>query len=175
MSEYQWKSSPIARGLIVMAGVLLSLGILTLVSSRRAPSAPPAATSDSAFAGVQERGKAVMGVDQYTSQHQFVPLPDGGRIVLARDPSDSVGVATIRAHMADIAQRFSRGDFALPSMVHAMDVPGTEAMAAGRDRISYAADAVPGGGAVRITTSDPELVKAVHEFLGFQAGDHRAR
>ena len=38
--------------------------------------------SDSAFAQVQERGRAVMGVDQYTSTHVFESLPDGGRIVL---------------------------------------------------------------------------------------------
>ena len=61
---------------------------------------PDTDTADSAFAAVQERGKDVMGVDQYTSAHVFEDLPDGGRIVLDRDdPSDSAGIATIRAHM----------------------------------------------------------------------------
>src|SRR6478672_9598741 len=47
---------------------------------------------DSAFAAVQKRGAAVMGVDQYTSAHVFEDLPDGGRIVLERkDTTDSAG------------------------------------------------------------------------------------
>src|SRR6476469_1505122 len=54
---------------------------------------------DSAFAAVQARGAAVMGVDQYTSAHVFEDLADGGRIVLVRtDSSDSAGVSMIRAH-----------------------------------------------------------------------------
>ena len=40
-----------------------------------------------------------MGVDQYTSQHVFEPLPTGGRIVLQRKEADSAGEAVIREHM----------------------------------------------------------------------------
>jgi hypothetical protein len=114
-----------------------------------------------------------MGVDQYTSAHVFEPLVDGGRIVLTRDESDSAGVATIRAHMRTIAERFSRGDFTIPHMVHARSVPGTEVMAARRSRIAYSAQPVPGGGQVRITTTDAAALAAVHEFLAFQRRDHR--
>lgn len=115
-----------------------------------------------------------MGVDQYTSSHIFEPLPDGGRIVLRRDVPDSAGVATIRTHMREIATRFAGGDFTIPGMVHAQQVPGTDVMARLRDRIEYEADTLPGGGQVRITTNDPEAVTAVHTFLAFQRQDHRA-
>ena len=37
--------------------------------------------SDSAFAAMQTRGQAVMGVDQYASAHVFEDLADGGRII----------------------------------------------------------------------------------------------
>ena len=128
----------------------------------------------SAFALVQTRGHAAMGVDQYTSSHQFEPLPDGGRISLKRDPHDSAGVAQIRSHMRGIAAAFARGDFALPGFVHDRNVPGTAVMAARRSRITYAADTLPGGGQLRLQTSDSSAVAAIHEFLAFQRQDHRA-
>lgn len=129
---------------------------------------------DSAFAALQTRGAQVMGVDQYTSSHVFEPLPDGGRIVLQRDVVDSIGVATIRAHMQDIAGRFAEGDFTLPGVVHSGTVPGTRVMAERRDRIRYGADTLPRGGQVRIMTRDSIALAEVHEFLAFQRQDHRS-
>jgi hypothetical protein len=115
-----------------------------------------------------------MGVDQYTSAHVFEALPDGGRIVLQRQADDSAGTVAIRAHMAVIAEQFRRGDFAIPGFVHAQGVPGTAVMAAQRARITYTADTLPRGGQVRITTTDPAAVTAVHEFLAFQRREHHA-
>jgi len=115
-----------------------------------------------------------MGVDQYTSAHRFDDLPDGGRIELQRDGSDSAGVRAIRAHLAHIARAFSAGDFTLPGMVHAQNVPGTHTMAARRGAIVYDFRPLPGGGEVRITTSDPEAREAIHAFLAFQRREHRA-
>ena len=116
-----------------------------------------------------------MGVDQYTSAHVFEDTPDGGRVVLDRAAADdSAGVTTIRAHMRDIAAAFARGDFAIPGFVHAREVPGTAAMAARRDAITYTPVDRPRGGELRIASRDPEAVRAVHEFLAFQRRDHRA-
>ena len=131
-------------------------------------------SADSAFALVQARGHTAMGVDQYTSSHRFESLPDGGRISLQRAPHDSAGVARIRSHMRGIAEAFGRGDFALPGFVHNRDVPGTVVMAAHRSRITYTADTLPGGGDVRLQTSDSSAVAAIHEFLAFQRQDHRS-
>lgn len=142
-------------------------------SSRRTPAAKP--PTDAAFAEVQERGATVMGVDQYTSAHVFEDLPDGGRIVLDRgDPADSGGIATIRAHMRQIAADFTAGDFSKPFAVHATAVPGTTAMVERRDRITYEATDRPQGAEVRIRTADAKAISAVHEFLAFQRSDHRA-
>jgi hypothetical protein len=130
---------------------------------------------DSAFAAVQKRGAAVMGVDQYTSVHVFEDLPDGGRIVLQRkDASDSAGVATIRAHMRSIADAFAKGDFSAPGMVHMTSVPGTGVMAERRGAIRYAVVDLPGGGEVRLSSADTAAVRAIHEFLAYQRMDHRA-
>ena len=130
--------------------------------------------ADTSFAAVQARGKQAMGVDQYTSAHRFDDLADGGRVVLVRDPADTAGARAIRAHLRDVAAAFARGDFATPGFVHGRDVPGTAVMAARRAALAYSVSDLPGGGALRITTSDPAALKAVHEFLAFQRRDHRA-
>ena len=132
------------------------------------------AGSDTAFAGVQQRGQKAMGVDQYTSTHKFDALPDGGRIELQRDVDDSAGVAQIRAHLNEIAKAFKSGDFTTPAFVHMQQVPGTNVMAAKRGAISYTYRDLPRGGELRIVTKDPEALAAIREFMAFQRQDHRA-
>ena len=115
-----------------------------------------------------------MGVNQYTSRHVFEPLPDGGRIELQRETTDSAGTAQIRRHMQLIAERFAAGDYALPGFVHAQAVPGTEIMAARRAAIGYAVESLPLGAALRLRTTASAAVTAIHEFLAFQRQDHHA-
>ena len=131
--------------------------------------------SDGDFAAMQSRGETAMGVDQYTSTHVFEDLPDGGRIILDRDPhADTDGVARIRRHMHEITAAFQAGDFTKPFQVHAEAVPGTWVMAARRSAISYMEVDRPRGAEVRIRTTDPAAIAAVHEFLAFQRGAHHA-
>ena len=115
-----------------------------------------------------------MGVDQYTSTHRFDDLGDGGRIELTRDAADSAAVRTIREHLAGIARAFAAGDFSTPFAVHAREVPGTATMAAKQGAIRYQFKPLPGGGEVRISSKDPEAIRAIHAFMAFQRGDHRA-
>jgi hypothetical protein len=134
-----------------------------------------AAMRDSSYHAMQQRGAQAMGVDQYTSTHHFTDLPDGGRIELERNVDDSAGVAMIRHHLHMIAQAFGSGDFSTPMFVHMRNVPGTATMAAKRHSITYRVSDLPHGGALRITTNDPDALAAVHEFLAFQRHDHRAQ
>ncbi len=151
-----------SQTLAVLAAVLL----WTACSSNK--------NSDERFAAVQERGKQVMGVDQYTSTHVFESLPDGGRIELQRAANDTIDIAQIRKHMQEIRGAFAAGDFRLPGMVHDMEVPGTKTMAEEKAAIQYEYHALPHGGEVRITTSSARALAAIHEFLAFQRMDHRA-
>jgi hypothetical protein len=126
------------------------------------------------FDSMQSRGKTAMGVDQYTSTHVFDDLPNGGRIELQRDSSDSAGTAKIREHFAKIAKAFKAGDFSSPEFVHAQSVSGTGVMTAKRDAINYTVKDLPHGAELLITTSDPDAVAAIHEFLMFQRHEHHA-
>jgi len=160
-----------------MRPTLLLAAILALGACAPRGAAPSAARhphADTAFAALRARGTAAMGVDQYTSTHRFDDLPDGGRIELQRDADDAAGIATIRAHLQGIAAAFARGDFATPAMVHMREVPGTAVMRARSAAIRYEYRALPRGGEVRITTADPEALRAIHAFLAFQRSDHRA-
>ena len=135
--------------------------------------AASAATNDSAFRALQQRGQGTMGVDQYASRHRFEDLPDGGRIELQMREADSAGIAAIRAHLQQIVQQFRAAIFATPEATHAMVVPGTTVMAAKKEQIQYTYHPLPQGGEVRITTKDAEALVAVREFLAFQRSDHR--
>jgi hypothetical protein len=130
-------------------------------------------TSDTGFAALQRRGQMVMGVDQYTSQHTFDLSPDGGRISLVRAAADTPGVRKIRVHMNDIAHAFAVGDFAHAFQVHQHELPGTAVMRERRSAIHYRVDTLPGGGAVRISSTDSVAVRAIHEFLSAQRMEHQ--
>jgi hypothetical protein len=146
----------------------LALGLTLLIGCGRA-------RDTDEFSAMQTRGEHVMGVNQYTSAHVFEDLPDGGRVVLERaDASDTADMTTIRAHMRDIAAAFRAGDFTKPFAVHAQTVPGTDVMTAKRSVISYDASDLPKGGEVRIRTTDPQAIAAVHQFLAFQRSAHHA-
>jgi hypothetical protein len=132
------------------------------------------AGDDAAFAALQARGEVGMGVDQYASTHLFDALPDGGRIEFQYNSDDRAEIEAIRAHLKEIEVAFMNGDFSTPAFVHAQEVPGTDIMSARREHIEYRYQDLPRGGELRLTTSDPEALLAIHEFMAFQREDHRA-
>jgi len=124
------------------------------------------------FQAMQERGRAVMGVDQYTSVHVFQDLADGGRIELQRDSAHTDGVEEIRTHLQAIAAAFRAGDFSAPTLVHMQSVPGAATMAEKKAVITYVYRELPRGGEVRIYSKDKSAVNAIHSFLAFQRSEH---
>lgn len=153
------------------------LSIVALVGLSPVATRPLAAQHehrDSAFRALQSRGKQVMGVDQYSSTHAFQDLRDGGRIALQRDIDDTAGTQVIREHLREVAKRFAAGDFSLSEAVHDdHEIPGVGTMRTLRAVIQYSYRELPRGGEVRITTSNPRAVQAIHQFLAFQRSDHR--
>lgn len=122
---------------------------------------------------VNARGAKVMGFDQEKTAHHFHLYTDGGAIdVGVRDAADAKNRDAIRAHLPHIAAMFGQGDFEAPMLVHAKKVPGTEQMAALKDRITFTYVETPLGGRVDIVTRDRGALAAVHEFLRFQIADH---
>jgi hypothetical protein len=126
------------------------------------------------LAEVNRRGARAMGFSQTKTTHHFRLNTDGGAIeVTANRAQDRASRGQIRTHLQHIVQAFAAGDFSKPQHTHAQTPPGVAAMMELKTEIQYHYEPLPRGGRVRITTSNPEARKAIHEFLRFQITDHQ--
>ena len=117
-----------------------------------------------------------MGFSPEMTSHHFLLLKHGGAIEIeASNPDDLADKEAIRDHLVKIAGMFSEGDFQLPMFIHATVLPGVDTMKRLRNQINYAVESAPKGAWLRITTANPEALKAVHDFLRFQIADHRMK
>ena len=125
-------------------------------------------------AEVEKQGDEAMGFPHDKTTHHFRLYSDGGAIeVTANDSKDSQNMQAIRSHLMHIATMFSNGEFSIPMFVHNQMPPGVPAMKDKRADISYTFEELSTGGRVRIKTRNPEALKAIHDFLRFQIGEHR--
>ena len=133
-----------------------------------------AAMSHDQGTAVEQRGDAVMGFDHARTTHHFLLATDGGAIqVEANDPKDTQSVTQIRAHLTQVAKAFATGDFEMPHKVHDRTLAGVPGMSHFKTAISYRYEETERGARVRISTADPQALKAVHEFLRDQIQDHK--
>ena len=124
-------------------------------------------------ADIEKHGDEAMGFPHDRTTHHFRLSSDGGAIeVTVNDSKDAENLRAIRMHLAHIATQFSNGDFAIPMFVHDQVPPGVPAMKEQRATISYRFEELPTGGRVRIKTTNPGALKAIHNFLRFQIEDH---
>jgi len=124
--------------------------------------------------GVVERGDQVMGFSHEKTSHHFRLYADGGAIEAdAIDVQDTASREEIRAHFGHVAMMFAAGDFSAPMLIHEQNPPGTEEMKRLRNAIQYNLENTDRGARVRITTKNPEALRAVHQFLRFQIADHQ--
>src|SRR5262249_1225728 len=129
---------------------------------------------DSHLNGVNRRGDEAMGFSHAKTTHHFLLKTDGGAIqVEANDAGDIASRDQIRQHMKHIAKKFAAGDFSAPMLVHAQTPPGAPAMQRLKVEIKYEFEELERGGRLRISTNNPEALKAIHEFLRFQIKDHQ--
>jgi hypothetical protein len=125
-------------------------------------------------AGVDERGDKGMGFSHEKTTHHFRIMKDGGAIeVTANDASDQTSRDQIRGHLAHIAKLFGQGNFEIPMFVHDQKPPGAAVMQQMKAKIEYRYEELATGGRVRIATTNPQALTAVHEFLRFQITEHR--
>ncbi len=124
-------------------------------------------------ADVERHGDEAMGFPHDKTTHHFRLYSDGGAIeVTADDSKDSQNMQAILSHLSHIVAMFSNGEFSIPMFVHDQVPPGVPVMKEKRTEISYGFVELPTGGRVRIKTTNPEALKAVHDFLRFQIADH---
>jgi hypothetical protein len=124
-------------------------------------------------ADVEKHGDEAMGFPHDKTAHHFRLYSDGGAIqVTVNDSKDSQNLHAIRSHLTHIVTMFSNSDFSIPMFVHDQVPPGESVMKEKRAEISYSFEELPAGGRVRIKTTNPDALKAIHDFLRFQIEDH---
>ena len=117
-----------------------------------------------------------MGFDQDTTIHHFPITANGGSVeVEAIDAADETSRSAVRMHLKHIAEAFAKGDFSKPLLTHGETPDGVADLQRLKSSILYKYEDTPKGGAVRITTSDPAALKAVHAFLEYQQREHHAK
>lgn len=147
--------------------------MLTLVMLLGMP-ASSQSTPDCHSHDVDSRGDQAMGFEHTKTTHHFLLKHTGGVIrVEARDATDESSRASVRRHLAHIANAFSRGDFQIPMLVHDQTPPGAEAMKRMKNSIHYQYAEIANGAEVVISSRDPKAVAAIQKFLRFQIEDHR--
>ena len=132
------------------------------------------AALDDRQAEVAEAGALVMPFDLDRSTHVFEKTADGGLQTVVSDDTDADQVELIRAHLAEAAERFARGDFHDPEAIHGPEMAGMHALATGHERLRITYADVEHGAEIRYASDDPELVTALHAWFDAQLGDHGA-
>jgi hypothetical protein len=126
-------------------------------------------------ADVEKHGDEAMGFPHDKTTHHFRLYSDGGAIeVTVTDTKDSQNMQAIRSHLTRIVTMFSNGEFSIPMFVHDEVPPGVPVTKEKRAEISYSFEELPVGGRVRIKTTNPDALKAIHDFLRFQIEDHHS-
>jgi len=109
-----------------------------------------------------------------TTRHSFRLFADGGAIELrATNPADAATIDAVRGHLHEITAQFVAKDFSTPAFVHGKQPPGIAEMTELHDSITFRYETLDGGGRIRMKTSDPRALAAIHDFLKFQVVEHR--
>jgi len=123
---------------------------------------------------MNKRGDKHMGFDHLKTTHHFLLANDGGSInVEANDVKDSESRDQIRRHLRHIAMMFGEGNFEVPMLIHEKTPPGSEVMKQLKSEIGYEFIETERGASIKISTTNAQAVKAIHEFLTFQITEHK--
>ena len=166
INEHFWhndnNSTPVTA--VIVFAVIAMLGLLESIGL---------CASSSRQEEVAAKGAKVMPFDLEQTMHHFQPLEDGGlQTVTVKDPSNSIQIALIQAHLKKEAEKFQRGDFSDPAHIHGEDMPRLAALHTGAEHIDIQYTALPNGAQIRYSTKDPALIMALHQWFAAQRADH---
>ena len=153
---------------------VLAIGLTTgLIIRGQQQQKPDASMTQQQMEEMNKRGDQAMGFDHLKTTHHFLLASDGGLIqVEANDVKDKQSRDRIRQHLRHIAMMFGEGNFQAPMLVHSETPPGAEVMQRLKAEISYKYKETERGALIRISTTNADALKAVHDFLKYQITEH---
>jgi len=124
---------------------------------------------------VHNSAHTVMPFDMSKTVHIFRMTEQGGvqRVVIT-NPSAKAQVPLIQQHLKHEAERFQKGDYADPGMLHGEDMPGLKELAAAGSAIGVSYAALSDGAQISFTTNDRHFLTAIHRWFGAQLSEHGA-
>ncbi len=168
------------RRSLTIAVATMTIGFAVFIANaqqqeKKSPAAQPmSGMSDIHDEKMNERGDHVMGFDHTKTTHHFRLLPDGGSIeVAANSPQDTESRDQIRMHLGHIAKMFAAGNFKAPMLIHDQTPLGVPTMQKLKGDIQYKFEETDHGARIRISTSSPEALRAIQDFLRFQIKEHK--
>ncbi len=141
-----------------------------------APQSHPQTANQESCQHSMDMGRADtgMGFSQAKTRHHFILARDGGVIsVETKDAKDTASRDQIRMHLSHIAKMFADGNFDIPMFVHDQVPPGVSVLRSKKEQIQYRFEETRHGARVVVTSTDPEAVSALHDFLSFQIREHK--
>ena len=158
----------------ISLGVMFAVAVLIASAQQQPKNDNRTNMSDMTNDETNKRGDHVMGFDHMKTTHHFRLLMNGGSIeVTANSDTDTESRDQIRMHLGHIAKMFAAGNFNAPMLIHDQTPPGVPVMQKLKDQITYSFAEIDRGGAVRISTKNPEALQAIYEFLRFQIREHK--
>ena len=164
-----------SRTYLTLGGLVLAIALAGggLLIRGQQPQKPQDSMSQPRMDEMNMRGDQAMGFDHLKTKHHFILESDGGSIkVEANNAKDKQSRDLIRMHLHHIAMMFSEGNFEVPMLVHAETPPGADVMKKLKSEITYRYEETNLGAMVRISTSNPDALQAVHDFLRYQIKEH---
>ena len=124
---------------------------------------------------VHHMAHSVMPFDMSKTLHIFKMTESGGvQQVIVRDAGDSEQIAFIQQHLKHEAEKFQRGDYSDPAMLHGADMPGLKDLQAGAANIKITYSTLSNGAEITFDTTDLHLLTAIHRWFGAQLSEHCA-
>lgn len=94
--------------------------------------------------------------------------------VVVKDARDKDQVELIRQHLRHEAEAFQRGDYADPTSLHGLRMPGVSELTGHHEEITVSYSELPLGAAITFETQDRHLATAVHRWFGAELSEHGA-
>ena len=123
-------------------------------------------------AAIAAAGRQVMPFDLDATTHVFEKAPFGGLQQVVADSDDPRQIELVREHLEVEAERFARGDFRGPGMIHGEDMAGLHQLIEGHRELSIEYAEIERGAQILFRTEDSGLLGAIHAWFDAQLRDH---